>query len=150
STSYLTQRGLFLLWDVDPVTSGIAPIAVDLLAIICTLAVHAEGIARKGHRAAVVVLVITGSASVTANFLAGATPGSKAVHAAMVVLYLLAEWIAAQVKGSPEHTTPHAPAAAPTSPGMPPAELEPPEVLAYREAAAELRRTSSLAGLNPR
>jgi hypothetical protein len=147
TVSYSTQRVLFTEWQCDRLTAGIAPIAVDLLAIICTLAVHADGVARKGRRAAIVVLVITGSASLTANFLAGTTPGSKAVHAAMVVLYLMAEWIAAQVKGGVLHHTPHAPAAAPTSPGMAPAPLDTPAEIAYREAAAELRRTSKLSAM---
>jgi hypothetical protein len=101
AVSYQTQRGLFLAWSVDSFTAAIAPIAIDLLAIICTLAIHADGVAREGRKAAIVVLVITGSGSLTANFLAGHTLGSKAVHAAMVALYLLAEWIAAQVKAPP-------------------------------------------------
>lgn len=101
AVSYQTQRGLFLAWSVDGFTAAIAPIAIDLLAIICTLAIHADGVAREGRKAAIVVLVITGSGSLTANFLAGHTLGSKAVHAAMVALYLLAEWIAAQVKAPP-------------------------------------------------
>ena len=141
--SYSTQRGLFLGWRVDELTASIAPIAVDLLAIICTLAVHTDGVARKGRRAAIVVLVLTGSASTAANFLAGQTPGSKVVHAAMVVLYLLAEWIAAQVRDT--HETPHN---APVSPGMPALIVEAPEAIAYREAAAELRKSSRLGALN--
>lgn len=40
------------------------------------------------------------------------------------------------------------PAAAPTSPGMPPVDAEPPEVLAYRQAADRLRRASRLEALN--
>jgi len=101
AVSYGTQRTLFLRWEVDAFTAAIAPIAVDMLAIICTLAVHTDGVARKGRRAAIIVLVITGSASVSANFVAGHTAGSKIVHAAMVALYLLAEWVAAQVKSAP-------------------------------------------------
>jgi len=152
AVSYSTQRGLFLAWSVDHFTAAVAPIAVDLLAIICTLAVHTDGVAAKGRRAAIVVLVLTGTASTSANFIAGVTPGSKVVHAAMVVLYLLAEWIAAQVKRPtefPSHVkgTPHAPAAAPVSPGQPPLTIEVPEALAFRAAQAELRKTSRLAGM---
>ena len=44
--------------------------------------------------------------------------------------------------------SPHAPAAAPTSPGMPPLEVERAEVLAFRAAQQELRRTSRLPSLN--
>lgn len=166
--SYSTQRTLFIDWSVDAFTAAIAPIAVDLLAIICTLAIHADGVARKGRRAAIVVLVLTGSGSLTANFLAGQTIGSRVVHAAMVALYLLAEWIAAQVK-APAATTatpvPQPPAAAviaaaPVSPGYSPVtaptvatvqavvEEEPAAVLAFRAAQTELRRTSKLPALN--
>lgn len=99
--SYRTQRALFSEWSVDAFTASIAPIAVDLLAIICTLAVHTDGVARKGRRVAVFVLVLTGTASTVANTVAGETVGSKIVHGAMVVVYLLAEWIAAQVKSAP-------------------------------------------------
>lgn len=143
AVSYSTQRDLFLTWGVDQFTATIAPIAVDLLAIICTLAVHTEGVARKGRRAAIVVLVLTGGASTAANFIAGQTLGSKVVHGGMVVLYLLAEWIAAQVKAPAE--TPHN---APTSPGMPPIEVEPEETIRYREAVEQMRRESRLAALN--
>lgn len=101
AVSFGTQRALFLSWQVDTFTAIIAPIAVDLLAIICTLAVHTDGVARKGRNTAIFVLVVTGAASVAANTVAGETVGSKIVHGAMVVLYLLAEWIAAQVKSAP-------------------------------------------------
>jgi hypothetical protein len=142
AVSYSTQRQLFLDWSVDAFTAGVAPIAVDLLAIIATLAVHTAGVARKGRRAAIVVLVLTGSASTAANFLAGQTTGSKVVHASMVVLYLMAEWIAAQVRDS---ETPHN---APTSPGMPALIVDRPEEIAFREAQAQLRRESRLPALN--
>ena len=98
AVSYTTQRSLFLLWEVDHFTATVAPIAVDLLAVLCTLAIHTDGVARKGRRTAVFVLVVTGTASMAANFIAGQTLGSKVVHAGMVVLYLLSEFVAAQVK----------------------------------------------------
>ncbi len=98
AVSYSTQRGLFLLWEVDSFTAAIAPIAVDLLAIVCTLAIHTDGVAAKGRRTAIFVLLVTGTASVAANFVAGHTVGSKIVHAAMVVLYLLSEFVASTVK----------------------------------------------------
>jgi hypothetical protein len=104
--SYKTQRALFTEWSVDAFTATVAPISVDMLAIICTLAIHTEGVARKGRRAAIIVLLLTGSGSVAANWMAGDTAGSKLVHAAMVVLYLLAEWIAAQVKSAPPAADP--------------------------------------------
>jgi hypothetical protein len=102
AVSFGTQRDRFLSWQVDHFTAVVAPLAVDMLAILCTLAIHTDGVARKGRRAAIVVLVFTGTASVVANAIDGATIGSRVVHGAMVVLYLLAEWIAAQVKrGAP-------------------------------------------------
>lgn len=149
AVSFSTQRGLFVVWGVDAFTSYVAPIAVDLLAIICTMAIHTDGVARKGFRAAVVVLVLTGSASTAANFLAGQSIGSKVVHAAMVVLYLMAEWIAAQVRDSATHAAPATVAqVAPVSPGMPALIVDTPEAIAFREASAQLRRTSSLPALN--
>ena len=143
AVSYSTQRNLFLTWRVDAFTAAVAPIAVDLLAIICTLAVHTDEVARKGRRAAIVVLVLTGSASTAANFIAGQTTGSKVVHAAMVVLYLMAEWIAAQVRGDGQ--VPHN---APVSPGLPALIVDRPEEIAFREAQAALRRESRLPALN--
>lgn len=98
AVSYGTQRAIFLDWRVDAFTASVAPIGVDLLAIVCTLAIHTPNVARKGWRAAVVVLVVTAGASTAANALAGVTLGSKVVHGAMVVLYVMSEWIAAQVK----------------------------------------------------
>jgi len=101
AVSYGTQRTLFVGWKVDSFTAAVAPIAIDLLAIICTLAIHTDGVASKGKRTAILVLVVTGAGSVAANFIAGVTIGSRVVHGAMVVLYLMAEWVAAQVKAAP-------------------------------------------------
>ncbi len=98
AVSYSTQRALFLLWQVDAFTAAVAPIAVDMLAVLCTMAIHTDGVALKGRRTAVFVLIVTGTASMSANFLAGLTLGSKIVHAAMVALYLLSEFVASTVK----------------------------------------------------
>lgn len=100
--SYGTQRGVFLSWKVDDQSAAIAPIAIDMLAIICTLAIHTERVTRKGRRTAIFVLLVTVGGSTSANVLAGVTVGSKAVHGGMVLLYLMAEWVAAQVKQAPE------------------------------------------------
>lgn len=112
AVSYGTQRAIFIDWRCDGFTASIAPIGVDLLAIICTLAIHTDGVARKGLRAAIVVLVITAGASTAANAIAGLTIGSKVVHGGMVVLYVMAEWIAAQVKAAPPAVDPKRSAAA--------------------------------------
>jgi len=101
AVSYSTQRTLFLLWQVDTFTAAVAPIAVDMLAVLCTLAIHTDGVARKGRRTAFFVLAVAGTASMTANFVAGQTLGSKVVHAAMVALYLLSEFVASTVKQAP-------------------------------------------------
>lgn len=98
ATSYLTQRALFLEWQVDAFTAMVAPISIDLLAVICALAVHAEQISRGGRITAVLVLLVAGSGSMAANWIAGSTVGAKAVHLAMVVCYLLAESVASQAK----------------------------------------------------
>ena len=101
AVSYKTQRAIFLAWDCDTFTASIAPVAIDLLAIICTLAIHTPNVAPKGRRTAVLVLVITAGSSAAANAIAGETIGARVVHGGMVVLYVLAEWIAAQVKSAP-------------------------------------------------
>lgn len=101
AVSYGTQRAIFQAWQCDAFTASVAPVAIDLLAIICTLAIHTDGVARQGRRTAIVVLVITAGASTAANMMAGVTVGSKLVHGGMVALYVMAEWIAAQVKHAP-------------------------------------------------
>lgn len=106
AVSYSTQRTLFLAWQVDTFTASVAPIAVDLLAILCSIALHADDVAPAGRRTAIVVLVVTGAASTAANYVAGHTPGSKIVHGAMVVLYLLAEFVASTVKKAPPAADP--------------------------------------------
>jgi hypothetical protein len=106
SVSFKTQQAIFLVWGCDTYTSTIAPVALDLLAIICTLAIHAPNVSPKGLKAAIVVLVITAGSSTVANAIAGDSWGSRAVHGGMVILYVLAEWIAAQVKTAPPAVDP--------------------------------------------
>ncbi len=106
AVSYSTQRTLFLLWQVDTFTAAVAPIAVDMLAVLCTMAIHTDGVARRGRSTAIFVLIVTGTASMTANFVAGLTLGSKIVHAAMVALYLLSEFVASTVKQAPPAVDP--------------------------------------------
>lgn len=104
--SYSHQRHLLLTWGVDDLAAYALPITVDLLAIICTLAIHTEGVARSGRNAAIVVLIAAGLASGTANFVAGGTFGSKLANVWSVVAYLLAEWVAAKVKTAPPAVDP--------------------------------------------
>src|SRR5438445_671719 len=79
---------------------------------------------------------------------AGLPACSKPVHAAMVVLYLLAEWVAAQVRHATEQAAPAA-ATVVADVAVSAPTVEAPAAIAYRTAAStQLRRTSALAGLN--
>lgn len=148
ASSYHTQLGLFRLWRVDLFTAVIAPFSVDALAVLCAIAIGTTG--ARGRGLAAVVLVVTLGGSMAANFIAGANLGSKIVHSAMVLIYMLAELVSSRVgAGKTEtHTAPHAPAAAPVSPGTVPAPLDTAAEIAFREAQRELRKTSRLAGMN--
>jgi len=97
ASSYHTQLVLFRTWEVDLFTAVIAPFAVDALAVICSIALGAKG--ASGKPLAATVLVVTLGASMAANFIAGATLGSKIVHAGMVIIYLMAELVASKVRG---------------------------------------------------
>lgn len=97
-TSYHTQLAVFRSWQVDTLTAFIAPISIDLLAVICSVAMHLPTITKAGRVTAVLVLVVAGSGSMAANWMAGTTVGAKAVHVGMVVCYLLAETVASQVR----------------------------------------------------
>lgn len=96
-TSYTTQRDLFLSWEVEPLTAHVAPGVVDILAITCAEILHDQYVIR-GKRWAGIVLAIAGGGSMAANWIAGATMGSKVVHAGMVLAYVLAELVVGTVK----------------------------------------------------
>lgn len=96
--SYETQRGLLLGWQVDQLSSAAIPVTVDLLAIICTIGAHLDGVSPVGRRIAYRVLAVAGTASIAANVASGVTWGSRIAHAWTVVAYLLAELVAAKVK----------------------------------------------------
>lgn len=98
ASSYHTQLVLFRTWRVDTFTALIAPFAVDALAVICSIAIGAKG--ASGKKLAAAVLVVTLGGSMTANFIAGATLGSRIVHAGMVLIYLMAELVASRVKAA--------------------------------------------------
>jgi uncharacterized protein DUF2637 len=100
SVSFGTQRAVFTAWHAGAYTSVVAPLSIDLLAILCNLALHTDNVVRAGRRVAALVLVVTMAGSLTANWTAGVTIGSKAVHSGMVVLYVLAEWVSSKVKDS--------------------------------------------------
>ena len=99
--SYGHQHALLRGWGVDSTAALTTPLTVDLLAIICTVAIHMPGIAKGGRGPAIVVLLVAGTVSCGANFIAGSTLGSKLSNVWAVVAYLLAEWVAARVKAIP-------------------------------------------------
>ena len=135
ASSYHTQLLLFRAWEVDVFTAVIAPFAVDALAVICSIAVGTRG--ARGKTLAATVLVVTLGGSMTANFIAGATLGSKIVHAGMVLIYLMAELVASKVQG-PEDVTvavTEAPKAEGVKPAMQVAETE---FVADEAASADL------------
>lgn len=96
-TSYATQYHLFLSWGVDGMTAAIAPAVIDLLAITCAEILHDQRVTR-GKGAAGFVLVLAGAGSMAANWIAGASTGSKVVHASMVLAYVLAELVVGRVR----------------------------------------------------
>lgn len=151
--SYGTQVVLLLAHEVGGF-SYVLPATVDILAVCSALALQLPGLDRTSRWIAGVVMTVTVGVSVAANLAGGHNPIARLAHAWPVLAYLLGELIAnrvrayaARLQAAEADKTPQPPAAAPVSPGQPPAELEPPEVLAFREAQAELRRTSRLAGL---
>jgi hypothetical protein len=98
AVSYGHQRELLLSWGVDEVSAYAVPLTVDLLAIICNIALHIPNVARRGFWTSLIVLVLAVGVSGTANFIAGGSTGAKFANLWTVVAYLLAEFVAASVK----------------------------------------------------
>jgi len=127
-----------------------APLLVDAVAIVGKLG-RLERFSDETRRSSLWLFMFGGAISLTCNVTAGENLGQQ-IHGAIVVVVMV--WLESHVtkmklrRELEQHNPPSAPAAAPTSPGMPPVMAEPAEVLAYREAAAELRKTSRLSGLN--
>lgn len=155
--SYGTQVVLLLAYGVG-MFSYVLPATVDILAVCAALALQLPFLDKTTRWVAGIILTLTVGVSVTANVIGAHNPISRAAHAWPVIAYLLGELLAGRVRAfaarlaasqaDAQHSVPQPPAAAPVSPGQPPAELDPPEVLAFREAQAELRRTSKLPALN--
>jgi hypothetical protein len=103
--SYAAQRDLFLRWGADALTAHVMPAIIDVLAMICASAIHLR-ITRAGKVVVSIVLVLTGSGSIYANFLAGHNVQTGALHAAAVLAYLLAEWVSMVVKDAPPEKDP--------------------------------------------
>jgi hypothetical protein len=130
-TSYATQYHLFLSWGVDGLTAAVAPAVIDVLAITCAEILHDQRVTR-GKGAAGFVLVIAGLGSMAANWIAGASYGSKTVHASMVLAYVLAELVvgrvrrsAGQQKAAEQTATPEVTADEAASPDLPTAPTSP-------------------------
>lgn len=124
----------------------VTPTTVDSLAIIALIVRGAPEATKAMRRAALLPLVLAGGLSIAANVAVAHTIVGIIVGVWTVAAYILAELFVSRLERP--HTAPSAPAAAPVSPGMPPVAAEPAEVIAYREAAAQLRRTSKLGALN--
>lgn len=153
-SSYGHQVALLGKADLDPLfglipSEWITPITVDSLAIIALMIRTSDTVTAKTKRWALVPLVLAGGMSVAANVATARNLVQVIVGVWTVAAYIIAELFVGKMERKPTtHNAPQAPAAAPTSPGMPPLEAEPAEVLAFREAQAELRRTSKLPALN--
>jgi hypothetical protein len=96
--SYGHQRTLLLEWGVDEVSANLVPLTVDLLAIVCNIALHIPDVARRGFWTSLVVLILAVAASGAANYFAGGTLGAKLANLWTVVAYLLAEFVTVSVK----------------------------------------------------
>jgi hypothetical protein len=153
-SSYGHQVYLPELADLDPLfgiipSAWITPATVDSLAIIALMVRTSDAVTLTTKRWALVPLVLAGGMSVAANIATARNLVQVVVGVWTVAAYIIAElFVGKMERKSTSHPVPHAPAAAPTSPGMPPVQVEPAEVLAFRAAQAELRKTSRLPALN--
>lgn len=98
AVSYSHQRELLASWHVDRMAQYAVPLTVDLLAIVCNIALHIPNVARRGFWTSLIVLVLAVGVSGTANFIAGGSTGAKYVNLWTVVAYLLAEFVTVSVK----------------------------------------------------
>lgn len=95
--SFEAQRGMFLAHGVDRLTAVIVPLSADLLtAIMASIISDKKVISGKGW--AFFVMLVAGSGSVCANWIAGTNAIDKAAHIALVVFYLCGEFVNARVK----------------------------------------------------
>ena len=134
--------------DIEDWQAWTAPFLVDAVMIAGKLG-RLQRFTAATRKAALKLFMFGGTLSLACNVYAGFPSVGKMAHGLVVVVIMVwLESYVAKMELHREHGTPHAPAAAPTSPGMPPIEQEPAEVLAYRQAAEQLRRTSKLPALN--
>jgi hypothetical protein len=153
--SYSHMRDVALLGHQPNVLASTLPLSIDGLLVIASLAM-AEDKAQNRHPRTWARLafwfgaVVSLAANITSTAVHHGDPLSIGVAAwPPLALLVVTEIMARPGKPKPTtHNTPHAPAAAPVSPGAPAAPLDRPEEIAFREAQAELRRTSKLPALN--
>lgn len=127
-----------------------APLLVDAVMFAGKLG-RLQRFTDETRRAALKLFMFGGTISLVCNVYAGFPSFGKMVHGLVVVVIMI--WLESYVakmelRRDVEHATPHAPAAAPVSPGAPAAPLDTPEEIAFRAAQAELRKTSKLPALN--
>jgi hypothetical protein len=146
SSTHIVQTGqrLGLGWE-----AWTLPMFVDGIALVGKVSMlkrFSRAFRRSGFR----LLMLGGTLSLACNVYAGENLGQRIFGVLVVAGFMLLESHATKAGHATaiEHNAPHAPAAAPVSPGMPPAADEPANVLAYRQAAEQLRKTSTLAALN--
>lgn len=145
----LATANLDALFGIIP-GEWITPATVDSLAIIALMVRTSDAVTAATRRWALVPLVLAGGMSVAANVATARNIVQVVVGVWTVAAYIIAELFVGKMerKSASPHNPPQAPAAAPVSPGMPAIEAEPAEVLAFRAAQNELRRTSKLPALN--
>jgi hypothetical protein len=74
---------------------------VDLLSIVCVIAIHAESVTQGARRAALQTLMVAVLESGAANWTAGGSIVAKAASVFTVLAILLSEWVAAKVRTTP-------------------------------------------------
>ncbi len=141
STTHIIESGmrLGLGWE-----SYTLPMFVDGVAVVGKLSMlprFSRAFRRSGFR----LLMAGGTLSLAANIYAGHNLGQRAFGVVVVGGFMLLE---SHVTKAATVKVPVEPVNAPVSPGMPPVVAEPAEVLAFRAAQRELRKTSKLPALN--
>jgi hypothetical protein len=147
--SYAHMRDVALLGHQPNLLASTLPLSIDGLMVIASLALAEDKASRRHPRLAARLAFWFGAVvSLAANI------ASTAVHHGDPLSIGVAAWppiallVVVEIMMRPGRSMDEQPHNAPTSPGMPPAELEPAEVLAFRAAQQELRRTSRLPALN--
>ena len=143
STSHIieTSHRLGLTYEAYAV-----PVFVDGIALVGKLSMLPRFSARL-RRSGLRLLMFGGTLSLAANVYAGHNAGQKGFGILIVAGFMLLEGHAVKVVA--DRVRVKVPAEAPVSPGQPPAPLEAPEAIAFRQAQQQLRQSSRLARLNP-